>query len=218
MADTRLSLERVSKTYVTHGRQSEVLCNVSLTLAAGELAWVTGPSGCGKTTLINLAALLTPASSGVVRINGRDVSDLAQSGATAVRGRQIGIVFQSHNLLPELTSVENVMIAAGRRRARAVGEHLLAQLGLASHVNARAKTLSGGQQQRVAVARALVNEPSLFLADEPTSGLDRPERGHRPFGHPRDHRQRMRGAGQLARPGRGPNRPSSSSDRRWAAR
>lgn len=172
MNAVRLAVNGMSKSYPSGGGRTGILRDIDLTVAAGEIVWVTGPSGSGKTTLINVAGLLTRPTAGTVAIDGRDLTHAPDRTATAARARQLGMIFQSHNLLPELSAKENVMMAAVARGGDAAAE-LLDQVGLGQHQDARAKTLSGGQQQRVAIARALINLPALLLADEPTSGLDR---------------------------------------------
>ncbi len=122
--------------------------------------------------MINLAGLLTLASSGTVKVDGRDVTRASDRVTTEVRSACIGMVFQSHNLLPELTALENVLLAATSPDRAAEAVDLLSEVGMGRYSGTSAKKLSGGQQQRVAIARALINGPTLLLADEPISGLD----------------------------------------------
>ncbi|QXC61261.1 ABC transporter ATP-binding protein [Aquihabitans sp. G128] len=152
-----------------------VLDGVSFDVAPGSFTAVTGPSGSGKTTLLHLLAALDHPDSGTIRVNGIDVVHLHQ--LTRYRRREIGLVFQLHNLVPRLTAEQNVAMAlfdtglgARQRKARAVD--LLEQVGLANRVGAKPPTMSGGERQRVAVARALANGPRVILADEPTGSLD----------------------------------------------
>jgi lipoprotein-releasing system ATP-binding protein len=156
----------------------EVLHGIDLTLAHGEFAALIGPSGSGKSTLLNLIGLLDRPTAGTVWIADSEASRLDDSAITRLRGRTIGFVFQYHNLLPEFTALENVMMpllaARGRPDAamRETAAGLLAQVGLTPWQDHKASDLSGGQQQRVAIARALAMNPALVLADEPSGNLD----------------------------------------------
>ena len=150
---------------------------VDLEIGAGEFVAICGPSGCGKTTLLNLIAAIDRPDAGMLRVGGQSLGSLSQSSADAFRRSTVGLVFQLHNLLPDLTALENVevpMLGAGRpprerhERARA----LLERVGLSGRQDALPNTLSGGERQRVAIARALVNEPQVLLADEPTGAID----------------------------------------------
>jgi ABC-type lipoprotein export system ATPase subunit len=147
---------------------------VSLEARLGELVQLTGPSGAGKTTLLNLISALDRPDTGEVLVAGANVTGLSLSKAAKYRNAQVGIIFQSYNLLPQLTALENVlvpMIPNGRvDRERAF--ELLDAVGLADRSTHRPAQLSGGEQQRVAIARALANDPLLVLADEPTGNLD----------------------------------------------
>jgi lipoprotein-releasing system ATP-binding protein len=157
---------------------TEVLHGIDLALAEGEFAALTGPSGSGKSTLLNIIGLLEPATSGVLRIDGKDTAGLGDAEITALRGHTIGFIFQFHHLLPGFTALENVMmpstIELGRSSlaAREAAMRLLGQVGLADAAHKRPAQLSGGMQQRVAIARALSLSPRLILADEPTGNLD----------------------------------------------
>jgi putative ABC transport system ATP-binding protein len=149
----------------------------SLVIEAGEFVAVTGPSGSGKSTLLHLLGLLDAPTAGRYLLDGLDTSALSDKDRSALRGRRIGIVFQAFHLLPYRTAVENVLVAQlynrtprGGRLAAAASA--LGQVGLAHRLDAQPTTLSGGECQRVAVARALVNRPSLLLCDEPTGNLD----------------------------------------------
>ena len=161
---------------------TEVLRGVDLEVGAGDLISITGPSGSGKTTLMNIVGLLDRPTSGACVLNGRDASRLKDDELSALRNEQIGFVFQSFQLLPRLTALENVCLplvyrgtarAEMRRQARA----MLEQVGLSDRIEHRPDQLSGGQKQRVAIARALVGDPALLLADEPTGALD-PDTAH----------------------------------------
>lgn len=172
-----IELERVSRVYVKNGERICALREVSLTVAAGEYLSVIGPSGSGKTTLMNILGCLDRPTSGTYRLLRRDVGRLRPQEAAAVRGRHIGFVFQSFNLIPHMTACENVELplvlrgeAARSRRERALAA--LERVGLAERSSHRPAELSGGQQQRVAIARVLAADPELILADEPTGNLD----------------------------------------------
>ena len=155
----------------------QVLKGIDLDIAKGEVVSIVGPSGAGKTTLLQIMGTLDRADSGSVVINGTDVSRLGQKALARFRNRQIGFVFQFHQLLPEFTALENVMIPAliggtNRRDARQRAEELLAFMGLSERATHKPAELSGGEKQRVAVARALVNQPAVVMADEPSGSLD----------------------------------------------
>ncbi len=154
-----------------------LLDHVSLSVPAGEVVAVTGPSGSGKSTLLAVAGLLRGVDSGTVQVAGEDATAMPDPARTRLRGNRIGIVYQSPNLLPSLTALEQVELVAhiagrldadARRRAAA----LLAEVGLTDRAHARPAELSGGERQRVGLARALMNEPAVLLADEPTASLD----------------------------------------------
>ena len=155
----------------------QVLKGIDLDIQQGEVISIVGPSGAGKTTLLQIMGTLDEADSGSVVINGTDVSQLSQKALARFRNRQIGFVFQFHQLLPEFTALENVMIPAliagrSRKEARQRAEELLAFMGLTERAGHKPAELSGGEKQRVAVARALVNKPVVVLADEPSGSLD----------------------------------------------
>ncbi|MCH5179142.1 MAG: ABC transporter ATP-binding protein [Prevotellaceae bacterium] len=155
----------------------EVLKGISLSIGKGEVVSIVGPSGAGKTTLLQIMGLLDSPSSGEVLIDGRNVSNLKQKTIAKVRNTQIGFVFQFHQLLPEFTARENVMIPAliagkSRREAGRKADELLQFMGLSDRAGHKPRQLSGGENQRVAVARALVNDPAIVLADEPSGSLD----------------------------------------------
>jgi ABC-type lipoprotein export system ATPase subunit len=152
----------------------KALIDVSLCVAQGEFVLLVGPSGSGKTTLLNLISALDQPNDGEVVVAGQDVTRLGLAAAARFRNQCVGIVFQSYNLLPQLTAVENVLVPMIARREidRPRALALLDQVGLKHRAEHRPAQLSGGEQQRVAIARALANDPPLIIADEPTGNLD----------------------------------------------
>ena len=178
MSNPIIALDSVSKTYPTAAGAFTALDDVSLTIDKGEFIAVVGASGSGKSTLLGLLSGIDRPTRGTLHVEGTAVHALSEREMSPWRGKAVGIVFQFFQLLPTLTSVENVMLPmdfcgvwkAGERRDRAIA--LLDRLGVADQADKLPSTLSGGQQQRVAVARALANSPSVILADEPTGNLD----------------------------------------------
>ncbi|MEZ5179710.1 MAG: ABC transporter ATP-binding protein [Acidimicrobiales bacterium] len=172
-----ISLDHVTVT-VTDGPDTlTILDDLSLAVDAGEVLAITGESGSGKSTLLAVAGLLRRPDAGTVRVAGTDASGLSRKELTALRGTSIGFVFQSANLFPSLTALEQVELVAhmaGRldRRARERARQLLDDVGLGARLHHRPAQLSGGERQRVGIARALMNEPAVLLADEPTAALD----------------------------------------------
>ncbi len=155
----------------------QVLKGISLHINKGEVVSIVGPSGAGKTTLLQIMGTLDNADHGEIIINGKDVGRMSQREQAHFRNRNIGFVFQFHQLLPEFTALENVMIPAmiarkPQKETKRRALELLEYLGLKDRANHKPGELSGGEKQRVAVARALVNEPSVILADEPSGSLD----------------------------------------------
>ena len=164
----------VTKTYRRGQRRVTALRDVSFALSQGELALLVGPSGSGKTTLLNLIAALDRPDCGEIIVGGSAVTGMSRSVAAAYRNERVGFIFQSYNLLPQLTALDNILVPmlpkrqADPRRA----QELLDAVGLSDRARHRPSELSGGEQQRVAIARALVNDPALILADEPVGNLD----------------------------------------------
>jgi lipoprotein-releasing system ATP-binding protein len=156
----------------------DVLKGVTLEVSGGEMLAVVGPSGSGKSTLLYLIGALERPDRGMIRFHGHDIFEFSEQEQAAFRNQHVGLVFQFHHLLPELTALENVMLPGlmarrVRREVLAEATVLLTTMGLAERMGHRPGELSGGEQQRVAIARALVNHPDLVLADEPTGNLDR---------------------------------------------
>lgn len=173
-----LVVEDVTKEFPTRAEPLAVLRGASFELAAGENLAVVGPSGSGKSTLLNLIGALDWPTSGRATLDGQCAADLREPELAAFRNRRIGFVFQDHHLLPQLSALENVLvpcIAAGRVQPDTIdhARGLLDRVGLGDRLDHRPAELSGGQRQRTALARALVNRPTVLLADEPTGNLDR---------------------------------------------
>jgi putative ABC transport system ATP-binding protein len=150
---------------------------LNLSISAGEFVAICGPSGCGKSTLLNLVAAIDRPDSGELQVAGRILADLSSAEVDEFRRSVVGLIFQLHNLLPDLTAIENVqvpMLGTNRpvRRRRQRAHELLERVGLADRARALPTVLSGGERQRIAIARALANEPRILLADEPTGALD----------------------------------------------
>ncbi len=155
----------------------EVLKGVSLNVSPAEVVSIVGPSGAGKTTLLQILGTLAPMDSGSLSINGEQIESLGDKQLSDFRNRQIGFVFQFHNLLPEFSALENVMMPAliarrNRKEAEQEATNLLKMMNLSERATHKPSALSGGEQQRVAIARALINHPALLLADEPSGNLD----------------------------------------------
>ncbi len=176
-----LELHDITKRFRHPSREEEVsvLDGLSLEIAAGDAIAVVGPSGSGKSTLLNIMGALDRPTSGTVRLQGEDLSQMGDRELSRIRNREIGFVFQLHYLLPHLTVLENVQVPslplgpeANRAEVRGRAVELLERIGLGEHQDHFPAQLSGGELQRVAVVRALINRPRLLLADEPTGSLD----------------------------------------------
>jgi putative ABC transport system ATP-binding protein len=174
---TILAIEEVSKSYTLGKLSVPVLHNINLAINEGEFAAIMGPSGSGKSTLMNLIGCLDRPTAGKIIIGDMDTSMLPDMELSRIRGKKIGFVFQTFNLIARLTALKNVELPmvyqdiSGAQRVKRASE-LLGMLGLGDRMDHKPAELSGGQRQRVAIARALVNEPEILLADEPTGNLD----------------------------------------------
>jgi putative ABC transport system ATP-binding protein len=172
-----IALRSLTKVFATDEVETHALSEVSLDVRRGDYVSIAGPSGCGKSTLLSIIGLLESPTTGVYELNGRAVTDLTAGERARIRNREIGFIFQSFNLIGDLTVLENVELPLSyrgmrpqERRERA--SEALERVGLAHRARHLPSQLSGGQQQRVAVARAVAGEPILLLADEPTGNLD----------------------------------------------
>lgn len=177
MSKEIISLEHISRVYNVGSEKIYALRDISLKIFKNEYVALMGPSGSGKSTLMNMLGCLDTPSSGEYVLNGLSVARMSDNELAEVRNKEIGFVFQTFNLLPRQTALENVMLPlvyAGIPKAERIkkAEHTLEQVGLKDRMHHRPNELSGGQRQRVAVARALVNDPAIILADEPTGNLD----------------------------------------------
>jgi len=172
-----VQFEDVRKTYQMGLVIVEALRGVTLEIQAGEYAGIMGPSGCGKSTMLNLLGCLDRPSSGRYLLGAQDVSRMDDDALSAVRGARLGFIFQSYNLIQQLTVVENIEVplyyqGRSEEESRALAARYAERVGLGNRLTHKPFELSGGQQQRVAIARALVNDPLVLLADEPTGNLD----------------------------------------------
>ncbi|TXH06448.1 MAG: ABC transporter ATP-binding protein [Candidatus Moraniibacteriota bacterium] len=173
---TVLEIKNVSKVYQLGDDNLTILKNISVSIHAGELVAIVGPSGSGKSTLMHIMGLLDKQTTGQVILDGRDVSELDEESLARMRNQYIGFIFQQFNLLSRTTAVENVLLptlySTDQSDKTAKAKEILTMLGLGERLNNKPNQLSGGQQQRVAIARSLINDPSVIFADEPTGNLD----------------------------------------------
>jgi len=172
-----LTLEDIHKSFTHHGNLIQVLQGIDLIVDAGDSLAIMGASGVGKSTLLNIMGSLDPPTKGIVRFESQDIYKMDRNTASRFRNKEIGFVFQFHHLLPELITLENVMMPAliarhPRKEAIEMAKEALEKVGLEKRLSHRAGELSGGEQQRVAIARAIIMRPKLILADEPTGNLD----------------------------------------------
>jgi putative ABC transport system ATP-binding protein len=172
-----VSLIGVNKSYRIGSEELEVLKNINLEIKKGEFVSIMGPSGSGKSTMMNLIGLLDRPTSGELIINGKHASRMKDNELSHLRGKEIGFIFQSFNLMGRMTALKNVelpMISQNKPRSQRINiaQTHLEEVGLSNRMTHRPNELSGGQRQRVAIARALVNDPAILLADEPTGNLD----------------------------------------------
>lgn len=174
-SDILISLDKVSKCYKAHN--IDAVRDVSIDIRAGEFVAIMGPSGCGKSTLLNLIGAIDRPDSGTIIFDGQTVNQLDDEALTRIRGEKIGFVFQSFNLLPTFSVMENIMVPIELNKSKVQfaekrAKELLQKVGLESRAHFFPSQLSGGEMQRVAIARALIHEPRLLVADEPTGNLD----------------------------------------------
>jgi lipoprotein-releasing system ATP-binding protein len=175
--DKLIEIKKLVKNYTTKTETLRILKGINLELGYGETVSITGESGSGKSTLLNMIGGLDNATDGKVMIEGTDITGLDEDEMTVFRNKKIGFVFQSHYLLEEFTSIENVMIPYmisdfNREKAYDKARRLLSAMGMEKRIDHYPSQLSGGEKQRVAIARAFINDPVLVLADEPTGNLD----------------------------------------------
>jgi len=172
-----VEIQNLTKSYVVGTSRLDVLKGIDLTVSKGEYVAIMGPSGSGKSTLLNMLGCLDKPTSGVYKLGGQDVMNMNDDDLSEIRGKEIGFIFQSYNLIQQLNVIENIEIpmfyqGISEHESKARATDLAVMVGLTDRVHHRPFELSGGQQQRVAIARALANNPLVVLADEPTGNLD----------------------------------------------
>ena len=177
MVEDILSMKNITKSYYLGEEEQIILKGINLTVNRGEFVSILGPSGSGKSTMMNIIGCLDKATSGQYMLSGRDIKDLDENELAEIRSKEIGFIFQSFQLLPRLTALQNVelpMIYSGVSpvKRKEIAKKMLERVGLSDRLNHYPNQLSGGQQQRVAIARALSTNPTILLADEPTGALD----------------------------------------------
>jgi len=179
MTDIKIEMKNISKIFETDDVETHALKDVDIVIRAGEYVSIAGPSGCGKSTLLSLLGLLDMSSSGSYTIEGLDVSDLSLDEAARIRNEKIGFVFQSFNLIDELSVFDNVALPLQYKKELPTEEFITARVEaclkmveMSHRADHKPNQLSGGQQQRIAIARALVADPAILLVDEPTGNLD----------------------------------------------
>ncbi len=173
--DDVIRLEKIRKVYKTGDEDTVAVCDIDLIIKKNEFVAIMGPSGSGKSTLMHILGLLDVPTSGKYFLAGENVSKLNKNRQAEIRNREIGFVFQQFNLLPRTSVLDNVILPSiyGKQKdATGKAKEIIERVGLADRINHKSNQLSGGQIQRVAVARALINDPSIILADEPTGNLD----------------------------------------------
>ena len=172
-----IRLDHITKTFPLKGQDVHAIKGVSLTIEEGSFVAIMGPSGSGKSTLLNILGCLDRPSLGSYHLGGNDVSQMSDNDLSTARGKMLGFIFQSYNLIPQLTVIENIQVPLLYQRVSVKNYQektieLATMVGLADRLDHKPSQLSGGQQQRVAIARSLINDPLMILADEPTGNLD----------------------------------------------
>ena len=170
-----LSAKNLSKSFMNNEGKFYVFRNLSIEIDKSDLITIMGPSGSGKSTLLNILGTLDTYDEGLIKLNGEDINDLSKDHISKIRNKQIGFVFQFHHLIPEFNAIENIMIPQqiyGNKVNSSDAAELLDYMGLSKRMSHYPSQLSGGEKSRIAIARALINKPTIVLADEPTGNLD----------------------------------------------
>ena len=170
-----LSAKNLSKSFMNNEGKFYVFRNLSIEIDKSDLITIMGPSGSGKSTLLNILGTLDTYDEGLIKLNGEDINDLSKDDISKIRNKQIGFVFQFHHLIPEFNAIENIMIPQqiyGNKVNSSDAAELLDYMGLSKRMSHYPSQLSGGEKSRIAIARALINKPTVVLADEPTGNLD----------------------------------------------